>query len=49
MRMYEIHTGDVVRVIATSEEDALDKISKGDYDFVETYSEVVYVGSEIPA
>ncbi len=49
MRMYEIQTGDVVRVLASSEEEALDKINKGDYDFVETYSEVVYVGSEVPA
>jgi len=49
MRMYEIRTGDVVRVYAESDYEAIEKVGKGDYEFVETYSEVMYVGSEIHA
>lgn len=49
MRMYEFITGDVVRVYADNEEEAREKLASGYYDFVETHSEITYVGSEVHA
>lgn len=47
MRMYEILTGEVVRVYAENEEDAMEKLSNGEYHFVEAQSDILFVGAEI--
>ena len=40
MKAYEILTGELVMVYANSEEEAMEKLSDGDYEELETLSEV---------
>jgi len=40
MKSYEILTGELVMVYANSEEEAMQKLSDGDYEELETLSEV---------
>lgn len=47
MRMYEVHTGDIVRVYAEDEGQMWDKVASGDYEFVETYSTILFVGADV--
>ncbi len=46
MRMYEVQTGDLVRVYAEDVVEMWEKIAAGDYEFIETSSHIVFVGAE---
>lgn len=47
MRLYEVLTGEIVRVWAEDEDQMWEKIAEGDYEFVEASSEIVYVGGSV--
>ena len=44
MRMYEVLTGEVVRIWAEDENQMWDKLAEGDYEFVEACTEIQFVG-----
>jgi hypothetical protein len=45
-RMYEVVTGEVVRIYADNEEQMWEKLATGDYQFVETDSTIRFVGAD---
>lgn len=47
MRLYEVLTGEVVRIWAEDEDQMWNKLAKGEYEFVETRSELQYVGGSV--
>ena len=47
MRLYEVLTGEVVRIWAEDEDQMWKKLERGEYEFVETRSELQYVGGSI--
>lgn len=47
MRLYEVLTGEVVRIWAEDEDQMWKKLEKGEYEFVETRSELQYVGGSV--
>lgn len=44
MRMYEVLTGEVVRIWAEDEDQMWDKLAEGDYEFVEACTTIQFVG-----
>ena len=40
MKAYEFLTGEVVQVIANSEEEALELLGEGEYEFIEVQTEL---------
>ncbi len=45
-RMYEVFTGEVVRIFANNEAEMWDKLKEGDYSFVEADSTIRFVGAD---
>ncbi len=45
-RLYEVFTGEVVRIYANNEAEMWDKLKDGDYSFVEADSTIRFVGAD---
>lgn len=46
-RLYEVLTGEIVRIFAEDEDQMWDKLEKGEYEFVEACSTIQFVGSRV--
>ena len=46
MKLYEVLTGEVVRIYAENEDEMWEKLSNGEGEFVEAQSDILFVGAE---
>lgn len=46
MRTYEVLTGELVRIVAENEDEMWEKLSNNEVEFIETLSEIQFVGAE---
>lgn len=47
MKLYEVLTGEVVRIFAENEDEMWEKLSNGEGEFIETHSTIQFVGAEV--
>lgn len=47
MRMYEVLTGEIVRIYANDEDEMWEKLANNEGEFVETESQILFVGAEV--
>lgn len=46
MKLYEVLTGEIVRIYANDEDEMWEKLANGEGEFVETESQIRFVGGE---
>lgn len=46
MRLYEVLTGEIVRIYANDEDEMWEKLANGEGEFVEAESQIRFVGGE---
>ena len=47
MRLYEVLTGEIVRIYAENEDEMWEKLANNEGEFVEAESQILFVGAEV--